>query len=53
MPFNKCAHTYLIYAAIFLPFSGLPLRTSLLLILGGLALYTCELALLGVPSRRS
>lgn len=51
VPFNKCAHTYLIYAAIFLPFSGLPLRTSLLLILGGLALYTCELVLLDVPSR--
>ncbi len=48
VPFNKCAHTYLIYAAIFLPFSGLPLRKSLLLILGGLALYTGELALLGV-----
>ncbi|HEV7490944.1 MAG TPA: sensor histidine kinase [Rhodanobacteraceae bacterium] len=51
VPFNKCAHTYLIYAAIFLPFSGLPLRTSLLLILGGLALYTGELALLNVPGR--
>ena len=51
VPFNKCAHTYLIYAAIFLPFSGLPLRTSLLLIVGGLALYTGELALLGVSSR--
>jgi len=48
VPFNKCAHTYLIYAAIFLPFSGLPLRTSLLIIVGGLALYTGELALLGV-----
>jgi two-component system sensor histidine kinase DesK len=51
VPFNKCAHTYLIYAAIFLPFSGLPLRTSLLLIVGGLALYTGELALLAVSSR--
>ena len=48
VPFNKCAHTYLIYAAIFLPFSGLPLRTSLLMIVAGLALYTGELALLGV-----
>jgi two-component system sensor histidine kinase DesK len=48
VPFNKCAHTYLIYAAIFLPFSGLPLRTSLLLIVAGLAIYTGELALLGV-----
>jgi len=48
VPFNKCAHTYLIYAAIFLPFSGLPLRTSLLIIVAGLALYTGELALLGV-----
>jgi len=49
VPFNKCAHTYLIYAAIFLPFSGLPLRTSLLLIVGGIALYTGELAVLEVP----
>jgi two-component system sensor histidine kinase DesK len=48
VPFNKCAHTYLIYAAIFLPFSGLPLRVSLLIILAGLALYTGELMLLGV-----
>jgi two-component system sensor histidine kinase DesK len=48
VPFNKCAHTYLIYAAIFLPFSGLPLRVSLLIILAGLALYTGELVLLGV-----
>ncbi|MET0230667.1 MAG: sensor histidine kinase [Rhodanobacteraceae bacterium] len=48
VPFNKCAHTYLIYAAIFLPFSGLPLRFSLLIIVAGLALYTGELALLGV-----
>ena len=51
VPFNKCAHTYLIYAAIFLPFSGLPLRRSLLLIVAGLALYTGELALLDVSSR--
>ncbi|HSS07879.1 MAG TPA: sensor histidine kinase [Rhodanobacteraceae bacterium] len=51
VPFNKCAHTYLIYAAIFLPFSGLPLRISLLLIVGGIALYTGELALLGVPTQ--
>jgi two-component system, NarL family, sensor histidine kinase DesK len=48
VPFNQCAHTYLIYAAIFLPFTGLPLRTSLLLIVAGIALYTVELALLGV-----
>jgi two-component system sensor histidine kinase DesK len=48
VPFNKCAHTYLIYAAIFLPFSGLPLRISLLIIVAGLALYTGELTLLGV-----
>jgi two-component system sensor histidine kinase DesK len=51
VPFNKCAHTYLIYAAIFLPFSGLPLRTTLLLIVAGLALYTGELVLLGVASQ--
>jgi two-component system sensor histidine kinase DesK len=51
VPFNKCAHTYLIYAAIFLPFSGLPLRTTLMLIVGGLALYTGELALLGVSAK--
>lgn len=51
VPFNKCAHTYLIYAAIFLPFSGLPLRTSLMLIVCGIALYTGELALLHVPTQ--
>jgi two-component system, NarL family, sensor histidine kinase DesK len=51
VPFNQCAHTYLIYAAIFLPFSGLPLRTSILMILSGLALYTGELVLLGEPPR--
>ena len=51
VPFNKCAHTYLIYAAIFLPFSGLPLRTTLMLIVGGLALYTGELVLLGVSAQ--
>ena len=51
VPFNKCAHTYLIYASIFLPFSGLSLRFSLLLIVAGLALYTGELVLLGVPTR--
>ena len=32
VPFNQCAHTYLIYAAVFLPFSGLTLRTSFALI---------------------
>lgn len=51
VPFNKCAHTYLIYASIFLPFSGLPLRKSLLLIVVGLALYTGELALLDVSTK--
>ena len=51
VPFNKCAHTYLIYASVFLPFSGLSLRASLLIILAGLALYTGELVLLGVPPR--
>ena len=51
LPFNKCAHTYLIYASIFLPFSGLPLRTSLLLIVGALELYTGELTMLGEPPR--
>jgi two-component system sensor histidine kinase DesK len=51
VPFNKCAHTYLIYASIFLPFSGLSLRASLLIILAGLALYTGELVLLGVSTR--
>jgi two-component system sensor histidine kinase DesK len=51
VPFNKCAHTYLIYAAIFLPFSGLALRTTLMLIVGGLVLYTGELALLGVSAK--
>jgi two-component system sensor histidine kinase DesK len=51
VPFNKCAHTYLIYASIFLPFSGLTLRASLLIIIAGLALYTGELVLLGVSTR--
>ena len=50
-PFNQCAHTYLIYAAIFLPFSGLPLRVALLLIVGALALYTGELMLLRLSSQ--
>ncbi|HVT31959.1 MAG TPA: sensor histidine kinase [Rhodanobacteraceae bacterium] len=49
VPFNKCAHTYLIYAAVFLPLTGLRLRNSLLLIVAGLALYAGELVLLGVP----
>ena len=48
VPFNQCAHTYLIYAAIFLPFTGLRLRTSLLLIVAAVALYMGELVLLGV-----
>jgi two-component system sensor histidine kinase DesK len=34
---------------VFLPLTGLRLRTSLLLIVAGLALYAGELALLGVP----
>jgi two-component system sensor histidine kinase DesK len=48
VPFNKCAHTYLIYAAVFLPLTGIRLRHALLLILAGLVLYAGELALLGV-----
>lgn len=48
VPFNKCAHTYLIYASIFLPLNGLPLRKSLTFIVVGLALYTGELYLLDV-----
>ena len=51
VPFNNCAHTYLIYAAIFLPFSGLPLSKSISIILAGLTLYTGELYLLGEPPR--
>ena len=51
VPFNQCAHTYLIYAAIFLPLTGLPLRTSMLIIVCGLALYTGELYLLAEPPR--
>ena len=51
LPFNQCAHTYLIYAAIFLPFAGLPLHKSIAIIVGGLALYTSELYLLGEPPR--
>jgi two-component system sensor histidine kinase DesK len=48
VPFNQCAHTYLIYAAVFLPFSGLALRTSFALIVAGLVLYMGELYLLEV-----
>ncbi|HJT97581.1 MAG TPA: histidine kinase, partial [Rhodanobacteraceae bacterium] len=51
VPFNQCAHTYLIYAAIFLPMNGLPLRRSLALIVVALVLYTGELYLLQVPWR--
>jgi len=50
-PFNTGANTYLIYAAVFLPFGGIALRTSILLIAGGLALYAVELAALGLPLR--
>jgi two-component system sensor histidine kinase DesK len=50
-PFNSCAHTYLIYASIFLPFSGLSLRTSLTTIVVGLALYGGELMLLDLAPR--
>ncbi|HEY0232872.1 MAG TPA: sensor histidine kinase [Dokdonella sp.] len=50
-PFNTGANTYLIYAAVFLPFAAITLRTTILLIAAGLALYTLELLLLGLPLR--
>ncbi|MEP7041665.1 MAG: sensor histidine kinase [Dokdonella sp.] len=50
-PFNTSANTYLIYAAVFLPFAGIALRTTILLIAGGLALYAVELLALGLPLR--
>jgi len=50
-PFNSGANTYLIYAAVFLPFAGIALRTTILLVAGGVALYAVELLLLGLPPR--
>ena len=51
-PFNTSANTYLIYAGAVLPFSGLPLRRLIAIIIAGLALYAAELALvLQWPSR--
>ena len=50
-PFNGCAHTYLIYAAVFLPFSGLSLRTMMSVIFAGLALYAIELSVLATPAK--
>jgi two-component system, NarL family, sensor histidine kinase DesK len=50
-PFNTCAHTYLIYAAVILPFSGIGLRPSISVIMAGLALYSVELWWLGTPSK--
>jgi two-component system sensor histidine kinase DesK len=44
-PFNTSANTYLIYAGAVLPISGIPLRTSIVAIFAGLALFTAELAL--------
>jgi two-component system sensor histidine kinase DesK len=50
-PFNGCAHTYLIYAAVFLPFSGLKLRTMMSVIFVGLAFYAVELSILATPAK--
>jgi len=47
LPFNVCAHTYLIYAAVLLPYSGIGLRSSISVIIAALALYSIELWLLG------
>jgi two-component system sensor histidine kinase DesK len=44
-PFNTSANTYLIYAGAVLPVSGIALRTSIVAIIAGLALFTAELAL--------
>lgn len=50
-PINSCAHTYLIYASACLPFGGLPLRRSIMVISGVLALYALELYLVGYPPK--
>lgn len=50
-PFNDSAHAYLIYAAAFLPFAGLSLRPIIMVIASGLALYSIELSLLGMPPK--
>ncbi|MEO8458897.1 MAG: sensor histidine kinase [Dokdonella sp.] len=52
IPLNTGANTYLIYAGVLLPYSGIALRTSILIIMGGLALLAIELLLLvGWPVR--
>jgi len=50
LPFNVCAHTYLIYAAVLLPYSGIGLRSSIAAIVAGMALYSIEMWLLGTSS---
>ncbi len=42
-PINTSANTYLIYAGVLLPASGIPLRATIATILGGIALYALEL----------
>jgi two-component system sensor histidine kinase DesK len=46
---NTSANTYLIYAGALLPFSGIALRSSIAIILGGLALLAIESAWLDWP----
>ncbi|MGA9342672.1 MAG: sensor histidine kinase [Rhodanobacteraceae bacterium] len=48
-PLNTSANTYLIYAGVLLPFSGIALQTSILIIVAGLALYAVELVVLRYP----
>ncbi|MGA8277117.1 MAG: sensor histidine kinase [Rhodanobacteraceae bacterium] len=48
-PINASANTYLIYACVLLPFSGIALRTSISIIVAGLACYAIELTLLHYP----
>ncbi|MEO5623091.1 MAG: sensor histidine kinase [Dokdonella sp.] len=50
-PFNSGANTYLIYAGVLLPFSGIALRSSIAIIAAGLAAYSTELMVLGYPSQ--
>lgn len=50
-PFNFGANTYLIYAAVLLPFSGIALRKSITIIVAGVVLYAVELWMLHFPLR--
>lgn len=51
IPLNTGANTYLIYAGVLLPYSGITLRRSILMIVCGLALLGVELWLIGWPLR--